>query len=70
MRRGVDHLDRPLSGFIWRPDALVRVAGLLAGVAGVLSSTSTKSSNLVGVPISVRPVSAEANLAVAAAYRV
>ncbi|MBM0204243.1 hypothetical protein JNW90_14840 [Micromonospora sp. STR1s_5] len=46
------------------------MAGLLAGVAGVLSSTSTKSSNLVGVPISVRPVSAEANLAVAAAYRV
>ncbi|MFI7432031.1 DUF389 domain-containing protein [Micromonospora haikouensis] len=62
--------DRPLTDFIWRPDALSWVVGLLAGVAGMLSLTSKKSGSLVGVLISVTTVPAAANVAVAAAYGV
>ncbi|WP_422739399.1 DUF389 domain-containing protein [Micromonospora sp. WMMD729] len=61
---------RPLTDFIWRPDALSWVVGLLAGVAGMLSLTSKKSGSLVGVLISVTTVPAAANVAVAAAYGV
>ncbi|MEU2611987.1 DUF389 domain-containing protein [Micromonospora sp. NPDC007271] len=61
---------RPLTDFIWRPDALSWVVGLLAGVAGMLSLTSRKSGALVGVLISVTTVPAAANVAVAAAYGV
>ncbi|MBQ0976964.1 DUF389 domain-containing protein [Micromonospora sp. M61] len=60
--------ERPLTDFIWRPDALSWVVGLLAGVAGMLSLTSKKSGSLVGVLISVTTVPAAANVAVAAAY--
>ncbi|SBT37762.1 DUF389 domain-containing protein [Micromonospora auratinigra] len=62
--------DRPLTDFIWRPDALSWVVGILAGVAGMLSLTSKKSGSLVGVLISVTTVPAAANVAVAAAYGV
>ncbi|MFI2711462.1 DUF389 domain-containing protein [Micromonospora sp. NPDC018662] len=62
--------DRPLTDFIWRPDALSWVVGLLAGVAGMLSLTSKKSGSLVGVLISVTTVPAAANVAVATAYGV
>ncbi|MFC3501724.1 DUF389 domain-containing protein [Micromonospora krabiensis] len=62
--------ERPLTDFIWRPDALSWVVGLLAGVAGMLSLTSKKSGSLVGVLISVTTVPAAANVAVAAAYGV
>ncbi|SIN42306.1 DUF389 domain-containing protein [Micromonospora cremea] len=62
--------DRPLTDFIWRPDALSWVVGLLAGVAGMLSLTSKKSGSLVGVLISVTTVPAAANVAVASAYGV
>ncbi|MGC4896237.1 DUF389 domain-containing protein [Micromonospora sp. DT31] len=62
--------DRPLTDFIWRPDALSWVVGLLAGIAGMLSLTSKKSGSLVGVLISVTTVPAAANVAVAAAYGV
>ncbi|GGO24150.1 DUF389 domain-containing protein [Micromonospora parathelypteridis] len=62
--------ERPLTNFIWRPDALSWVVGLLAGVAGMLSLTSKKSGSLVGVLISVTTVPAAANVAVAAAYGV
>ncbi|MGC4808149.1 DUF389 domain-containing protein [Micromonospora sp. DT233] len=62
--------DRPLTDFIWRPDALSWVVGLLAGVAGMLSLTSKKSGSLVGVLISVTTVPAAANVAVAVAYGV
>jgi uncharacterized hydrophobic protein (TIGR00271 family) len=62
--------ERPLTDFIWRPDALSWVVGFLAGVAGMLSLTSAKSGALVGVLISVTTVPAAANAAVAAAYRV
>ncbi|WP_229398019.1 DUF389 domain-containing protein [Micromonospora okii] len=61
---------RPLTDFIWRPDALSWVVGLLAGVAGMLSLTSKKSGSLVGVLISVTTVPAAANAAVAVAYGV
>ncbi|WP_319458485.1 DUF389 domain-containing protein [Micromonospora sp. RTP1Z1] len=62
--------ERPLTDFIWRPDALSWVIGLLAGVAGMLSLTAKKSGSLVGVLISVTTVPAAANVAVAAAYGV
>ncbi|MBI1758918.1 MAG: DUF389 domain-containing protein [Actinobacteria bacterium] len=62
--------ERPLTDFIWRPDALSWVVGFLAGIAGILSVTSARSGALVGVLISVTTVPAAANVAVAAAYRV
>jgi uncharacterized hydrophobic protein (TIGR00271 family) len=68
--RGMLLAERPLTDFIWRPDALSWVVGLLAGVAGMLSLTSKKSGSLVGVLISVTTVPAAANVAVAAAYGV
>ncbi|MEV4618013.1 DUF389 domain-containing protein [Asanoa sp. NPDC049573] len=61
---------RPLTDFIWRPDALSWVVGFLAGVAGMLSLTSAKSATLVGVLISVTTVPAAANAAVALTYGV
>lgn len=61
---------RPLTDFIWRPDALSWVVGLLAGIAGMLSLTAKKSGSLVGVLISVTTVPAAANVAVAVAYGV
>ncbi|MFC6023000.1 DUF389 domain-containing protein [Plantactinospora solaniradicis] len=62
--------ERPLTDFIWRPDALSWVVGFLAGVAGMLSVTSNRSGSLVGVLISVTTVPAAANVAVALAYGV
>ncbi|GAB7046774.1 DUF389 domain-containing protein [Catenuloplanes indicus JCM 9534] len=62
--------ERPLTDFIWRPDALSWVVGFLAGVAGILSLTSSKAGTLVGVLISVTTVPAAANAAVAIAYGV
>ncbi len=59
---------RPLTSFIWKPDALSWVVGFLAGVAGMLSLTSRKSGALVGVLISVTTIPAAANAAVALAY--
>ncbi|MFI7547101.1 DUF389 domain-containing protein [Actinoplanes sp. NPDC049599] len=61
---------RPLTKFIWQPDALSWVVGFLAGVAGMLSLTSAKAGTLVGVLISVTTVPAAANVAVAVAYGV
>jgi uncharacterized hydrophobic protein (TIGR00271 family) len=62
--------ERPMTSFIWQPDALSWIVGFLAGVAGVLALTSAKSGALVGVLISVTTVPAAANAAVAVAYRV
>jgi uncharacterized hydrophobic protein (TIGR00271 family) len=62
--------DRPLTDFIWQPDALSWVVGFLAGIAGMLSLTSAKSGTLVGVLISVTTVPAAANAAAALAYGV
>ena len=61
---------RPLTSFIWQPDALSWVIGFLAGIAGMLSLTSAKAGTLVGVLISVTTVPAAANAAVALAYGV
>ncbi|WP_433617431.1 DUF389 domain-containing protein [Dactylosporangium sp. CA-139114] len=60
--------DRPLTDFIWRPDALSWVVGFFAGIAGMLSLTSAKAGPLIGVLISVTTVPAAANIAVALAY--
>ncbi|BCY11817.1 hypothetical protein L3i22_069050 [Actinoplanes sp. L3-i22] len=60
--------ERPLTDFIWRPDALSWVIGFLGGVAGILSLTSAKAGTLVGVLISVTTIPAAANAAVAVAY--
>jgi uncharacterized hydrophobic protein (TIGR00271 family) len=62
--------ERPLTDFIWQPDALSWVVGFLAGIAGMLSLTSAKSGTLVGVLISVTTVPAAANAAAAVAYGV
>ncbi|WP_449344592.1 DUF389 domain-containing protein, partial [Streptomyces narbonensis] len=60
--------DRPNTSFIWQPDPFSFVVALLAGVAGTLSLTSSKSGALVGVAISVTTVPAGANAAVALSY--
>lgn len=61
---------RPLTDFIWRPDALSWVVAFLAGIAGILSLTAAKSGALIGVLISVTTVPAAGNVAVAIAYGV
>jgi uncharacterized hydrophobic protein (TIGR00271 family) len=58
----------PLTQFISHPDAFSFIVAYLAGTAGVLSLTSTKSGALIGVLISVTTIPAAANIAVAAAY--
>ncbi|MFG3251989.1 DUF389 domain-containing protein [Streptomyces sp. NPDC048172] len=58
----------PVSEFVWKPDAMSFVVALLAGVAGILSLTSSKSGALVGVAISVTTVPAAANAALALSY--
>jgi uncharacterized hydrophobic protein (TIGR00271 family) len=60
--------ERPMTSFIWHPDALSWIVGFLAGIAGVLALTSAKSGALVGVLISVTTVPAAANASVAIAY--
>jgi uncharacterized hydrophobic protein (TIGR00271 family) len=60
--------ERPLTSFIWKPDALSWIIGFLAGIAGMLALTSAKSGALVGVLISVTTIPAAANAAVAVAY--
>jgi uncharacterized hydrophobic protein (TIGR00271 family) len=62
--------ERPLTDFIWRPDALSWVIGFLAGIAGMLSVTSARAGVLIGVLISVTTIPAAANAAVALAYGV
>ncbi|OKK20975.1 hypothetical protein AMK16_11330 [Streptomyces sp. CB00455] len=59
---------RPNTSFIWQPDPFSFVVALLAGAAGVLSLTSSKSGALVGVAISVTTIPAGANAAVALSY--
>ncbi|GIF04994.1 DUF389 domain-containing protein [Actinoplanes siamensis] len=68
VQRSMLMADRPLTDFIWQPDALSWVVGFLGGVAGILSLTSAKAGTLVGVLISVTTVPAAANVAVALTY--
>jgi len=58
---------RPLTGFIWRPDRWSLVVAVLAGAAGVLSTTAGRSNALVGVFISVTTVPAAGDFSVALA---
>lgn len=58
----------PSTQFIWQPDASSFVVAFLAGIAGILSLTSSKSGALVGVAISVTTVPAAANAALALSY--
>ncbi len=58
----------PVSEFVWQPDKTSFVVALLAGVAGIVSLTSSKSGALVGVAISVTTVPAAANAALALGY--
>jgi uncharacterized hydrophobic protein (TIGR00271 family) len=62
------HAPHPASEFVWQPDLMSFVVALLAGVAGILSLTSSKSGALVGVAISVTTVPAAANAALALSY--
>ena len=59
--------DRAQTGFITSPDRWSLVVAVLAGVAGVLSLTSSKSGALVGVFISVTTVPAAADMAISLA---
>ncbi|MFD7918994.1 DUF389 domain-containing protein [Streptomyces sp. NPDC059740] len=59
---------RPNTDFVWQPDRFSLVVAVLAGIAGILSLTSSKSGALVGVAISVTTVPAAANAAVAFVY--
>ncbi|MBC2901282.1 DUF389 domain-containing protein [Streptomyces cupreus] len=60
--------DRPQTSFVYAPDAFSFIVAVLAGAAGTLSLTSSKSGALVGVAISVTTVPAAANAAVALSY--
>ncbi|WP_238018543.1 DUF389 domain-containing protein [Dactylosporangium sp. AC04546] len=68
--RGMLLRDRPLTDFIWQPDAFSWIVGFFAGIAGMLSLTSSKAGPLIGVLISVTTVPAAANVAAALAYGV
>ncbi len=61
--------EHPNTQFISDPDGFSLIVAILAGAAGVLSLTTSKSGALVGVLISVTTIPAAANIAVAAAYR-
>ena len=58
---------RPQTAFITAPDRWSVAVAVLAGIAGVLSLTSSKSGALVGVFISVTTVPAAADMAVSLA---
>jgi uncharacterized hydrophobic protein (TIGR00271 family) len=60
--------ERPLTSFIWKPDALSWIVGFIAGIVGMLGLTSAKSGALVGVLILVTTIPVAANAAVALAY--
>ncbi len=60
--------EHPVSQFVWQPDEFSFIVALFAGVAGMLSLTSSKSGALVGVAISVTTVPAAAYAAVALSY--
>lgn len=60
--------EHPLTDFISHPDAFSIIVAFVAGAAGVLSLTSTKSGALIGVLVSVATIPATANIGLAAAY--
>jgi uncharacterized hydrophobic protein (TIGR00271 family) len=60
--------SHPFTLFISHPDEYSVLVALLAGTAGALSLSTSKSGALVGVLISVTTIPAAANVGVAAAY--
>jgi uncharacterized hydrophobic protein (TIGR00271 family) len=60
--------DHGLADVISNPDAFTVIVAFCAGVAGMLSLTTAKSSVLIGVLISVTTIPAAANVGVSAAY--
>ncbi|MBA2522960.1 MAG: DUF389 domain-containing protein, partial [Solirubrobacterales bacterium] len=64
----IDFDAHSLVRFISNPDFFSVYVALAAGVVGMLSLTTAKSSALVGVLISVATIPAAANIGVAAAY--
>ena len=60
--------ENSFTQFISQPDAFSVIVAFFAGMAGVLSLTSTKSGALIGVLISVTTIPAAANIGLAAAY--
>lgn len=60
--------NHPFTQFISQPDAFSFIVAFFAGVAGVLSLTSTKSGALIGVLISITTIPAAANIGLASAY--
>jgi uncharacterized hydrophobic protein (TIGR00271 family) len=62
------HADRPLTSFVFQPDALSFVVALIAGCAGIISLTSAKSGGVIGVAISITTIPASGNVAAALAY--
>jgi uncharacterized hydrophobic protein (TIGR00271 family) len=59
---------RPQTDFIYRPDAMSFVVAFLAGIAGMLALTSSRSGALVGVLVSVTTIPAAGDAAVALAF--
>jgi uncharacterized hydrophobic protein (TIGR00271 family) len=59
---------RPQTGFIYQPDAMSFVVAFLAGIAGMLALTSSRSGALVGVLVSVTTIPAAGDAAVALAF--
>ncbi|MBO0705967.1 MAG: DUF389 domain-containing protein [Candidatus Dormibacteraeota bacterium] len=59
--------QRTLTAFIVQPDRWSLIVAVLAGAAGILSLTSSRSTTLVGVFISVTTVPAAGNVALALA---
>lgn len=59
---------RPQTGFIYHPDAMSFVVAFLAGIAGMLALTSSRSGALVGVLVSVTTIPAAGDAAVALAF--
>lgn len=64
----IDFDAHTLTRFISNPDLFSAYVAVIAGVVGMLSLTSAKSSALVGVLISVATIPAASNVGVAAAY--
>jgi len=60
--------DHDLASIIANPDALSLFVACCAGIAGVLSLSTQKSSALIGVVISVTTLPAAANIGIAITY--
>lgn len=60
--------DHTFAAVIASPDAYTVIVALVAGVVGMLSLSTAKSSVLIGVLVSVTTIPAAANVAVSATY--